>query len=33
MFPYDTKDDIPDEIWDFIELFEQYDEYCLKNYL
>lgn len=33
MFPYDSKDDIPDEIWDYVEAFEQFDEWCLENYV
>lgn len=33
MFPYDNKDDIPDEIWDYVESFEQFDEWCLENYV
>jgi hypothetical protein len=33
MFPYDSKDDIPDEIWDYVESFEQFDEWCLENYV
>lgn len=33
MYPYESKDDIPDSIWEYVESFEQYDEYCLENYL
>lgn len=33
MFPYDSKDDIPDSIWDYVESFFQYDCWCEENYL
>lgn len=33
MFPYDSKDDIPDNIWDCVESWFDYDLYCEENYL
>lgn len=30
---YETYDDIPDNIWDYVESFYQYDDWCIHNYL
>lgn len=33
MYPYELLDDIPDNIWDYVESFFQYDCWCEENYL